>query len=148
MRPAVVALALIAGFLAASAAGSSYHLTITGEDGQALWSLPVRPGASAVLAYTNSIYGAPVEEHLVITRGGFTLTKVRSPSQAVLAYNGLEAPYAREDGAYAVRVTAHWPALVLRIGQTGRQRLIVAGAEVPLYAAGEGARLHLQVTRR
>ncbi|HET6946721.1 MAG TPA: hypothetical protein VFJ45_02815 [bacterium] len=148
MRTAVVVLALFAGLLAASAEGSSYVLTVTGEDGRRLWSLPVRSGDEVVLAYTNSIYLAPTEERLILSPTGFTLTVVRSTSEAVLAYNGLEASAARVGAFYTARAVAHLPVLVLRIGRTGRQRLIVGGQELPLYEAGEGAQLRVSVVRR
>jgi hypothetical protein len=148
VRAAVVVLALFAGLLAASAAGSSYVLTVTREDGRRLWSLPVRPGDEVVLAYTNSIYLAPTEERLILTRTGFTLTEVRSTSEAVLAYNGLDAPSSRHGAFYAAPASAHLPDLVLRIGRTGRQRLIVGGRVLPLYEAGEGTQLRVSVSRR
>lgn len=148
MRTAVVALALFAGLLAVSAAGSSYVLTVTGEDGQRLWSLPVRSGDEVVLAYTNSIYLAPTEERLVVSRTGFTLTDVHSTSEAVLAYNSLDPPFSRRGAFYSARASAHLAELVLRIGRFGQQRLIVGGQELPLYEAGEGAQLRVSVVRR
>lgn len=148
MRAAVLALALAAGLLAASALGSSYTLTVTGDDGRRLWSLPVRPGDAAVLAYTNSIYLAPTEERFVMSPDGLTLTAVRSTSQAVLAYNGLAGPYRSEGPFYSASAAAQLPQLILRIGHTGRQRLIVGGRVLPLYEAGEGARLRVAVERR
>jgi len=148
VRTAVVVLGLLAGLLAAAAAGSSYLLTVTGEDGQRLWSLPVRPGDEVVLAYTNSIYLAPTEERLILSRTGFTLTDVRSTSEAVLAYNSLDPPFSRRGAFYSARASAHLAEVVLRIGRTGRQRLIVNDQTLPLYEAGEGTQLRVSVVRR
>lgn len=151
MRNAVIALGVLAGLLASAfagpSAGPSYELIVTREDGQRMWSLPVRPGDSVVLAYTNSIYGAPTEERLTLTRSGFTLRAVRSTSEAVLAYNGLQAPYARDGKFYVASASAHLPSLVLRIGRTGQQRLSVGTRVLPLYEAGEGVQVRVGVTR-
>ncbi len=147
MRTAVVALSVFAGLLASAFAGPSYELIVTREDGQRMWALPVRPGESVVLAYTNSIYGAPTEERLSLTRSGFTLHAVRSTSEAVLAYNGLAAPYARDGTFYVASASAHLSSLVLRIGRTGQQRLAVGTRVLPLYEAGEGVQVRVEVTR-
>ncbi len=121
------------------------EVTVSGEGGQTLWALPARLGASLTLAYVNSIYLAPTEEILAVTRDGFTLTAVRSTSEAVLAYNGLPSPY-RRDGAFLVAPAArHVRQIVLRVGHTGRPRLRLGNEELPLYTAGEGARLTIAV---
>lgn len=143
-----IILALLGSWLANAAASPAYHLTITREDGQRMWSLPVRPGSAVVLAYTNSIYGALTEEHLTVSQVGFTLRAVRSTSEAVLAYNGLPAPYARKDDFYVAPAQAHLPVLVVRIGQTGHQRLYVGGRLLPLYEAGEGVQVRIEITAR
>lgn len=148
MRATFAALVLVAGLLASTATGSSDVLTVTRDDGQRLWSLPVWPGDQVVLAYTNSIYLAATEERLTLTAGGFDLTEVRSTSEAVLYYNGLEGPFSRQGAFYSASVSRHLAELVLRIGRTGRQRLMVASRELPLYTAGEGTRLRVQVTGR
>ena len=140
-------IALVAALILAAAAIPSYHLTITGEGGKRLWTLPIDPGTAVRLAYENSIYQAPTEELLTATPAGFTLRSVRSRSEAVLAYNGLEAPYTRDGTWYAAPASQTLPRLIVRIGRTGRQHLIVAGRVIPLYEAGEGARLRVEVER-
>ena len=141
----------VAGIVAAlmmAAAVSGYELTITAEDGRVLWRLPVRPLMSVVLTYTNSIYGAATEERFTAGSRGLELNSVASTSESVLAYNALPAPYAKE-GAYLVAETKRIiPALVVRIGQTGRQQLIVGDAVLPLYTAGTGAQVRIEVLRR
>lgn len=143
-----VVLALLGGWLANAAGAPASHLMITREDGQRMWSLPVRPGTVVVLAYTNSIYGAPTEERLTVSDSGFTLHAVRSTSEAVLAYNGLPAPYARDGDYYVASAWAHLPVLIVRIGRTGQQRLHVGGRLLPLYEAGEGVQVRVEVTAR
>lgn len=131
----------------ALAGAPAYQIVVTHEDGHVMWRVPVRLGASIVLAYTNSIYGAPTEETLRITPDGFVVTEVRSTSEAVLSYNALPPPYVRE-GSYVVAAahTALPASLPLRIGQTGRQRLIVRGLTLPLFTAGTGTRVTIELT--
>lgn len=142
---ALVVLAAVG--VAAAAVAPSPQLLVTGDDGQVLWRLPVRSGTQVTLAYVNSIYNAPTEERFTLTADGFTLTSVRSTSEAVLAYNTLPGPYARDGSYFAAAAGGRFPTLTLRIGQTGRQRLIADGTTLPLYAAGVGARLRLAVVR-
>ena len=84
---------------------------------------------------------------LTTTAEGFTLYAVRSTSEAVLAYNGLEAPYRQEDGWRVAAVSRSLPVLVLRIGRTGRQQLRIGDHIIPLHEAGEGTRLRVDVER-
>ena len=125
----------------------AYQLVVTAEDGQTLWTLPVRPGTPVVLMYVNSIYRAPTEEFFTLKPAGFMLTKIRSMSEAVLAYNALPAPYRREGAFLASPAHAYLPILVLRIGHTGQQRLLVGGKEIPVYDVGEGAQVTVAVRR-
>jgi len=139
-------IALVAAVLLAAAAIPSYHLTVT-SGGARLWTLPISPGTPVTLAYTNSIYRAPTEERFAATARGFSLRAVRSTSEAVLAYNGLEAPYRRHGIWYETPASRTLPSLTVRIGRTGRQHLIVAGRMLPLYDAGEGARVQIDIER-
>jgi hypothetical protein len=140
-------IALAAATILAAAAVPSYHLTVTVEGGLRLWAAAIAPGTPVTLAYENSIYRAPTEEMLVATTRGFTLHTVRSMSEAVLAYNGLEAPYRRNGIWFEADVSRTLPRLTLRIGRTGRQHLVLAGRTLPLYDAGEGARVQVDVVR-
>lgn len=142
-----VGIALAAGIILAAAAVPSYHLTVTAEGGARLWAIPIVPGTPVTLAYENSIYRAPTEEMLVATSDGFTLRAVRSTSEAVLAYNGLAAPYRRNGLWFEADVSRMLPLLTMRIGRTGRQHLMVTGRTVRLYDAGEGARVQIDVVR-
>lgn len=140
-----VGMAVLAGVLIAAAAIPADHLVVTGEAGERLWTLPLPPGSSIVLAYENSIYRAATEEVLSSTADGFTLTAVRSTSQGVLAYNGLAAPFTRQGPWYIVTISRPLPVLIVRIGRTGRQHLILGERVVPLYEAGEGTRVSVDV---
>lgn len=140
--------AIAIGALSVAAAPPAYQLTVTSEDGRVLWHLPVHPRARVVLVYTNSIYGAATEERFTVGSGSLELNSVASTSESVLAYNGLPAPYAKE-GAYLVAGTKRAiPALIVRIGQTGRQQLIVGNSVLPLYTTGIGAQVRIEVVRR
>jgi len=131
-----------------AAAAPGYQLLITAEGGHVMWRVPVRSGTPVVLAYTNSIYRAPTEELLIVTAGRFRLTEVRSTSEAVLQYNALSPPYTRRGAYLAAAAHVELPALLpLRIGQTGRQRLIVDGRTLPLFTAGTGTRVTLEIRR-
>lgn len=128
-------------------ATAAYQLEVLEEDGQVLWHLPVRPGATVILTYTNSLYNAPTEEFFTVTTRGFVLTDVRSTSDAVLEHNMLPGPYVK-DGPYFVSATrVAVPSIVTRIGQTGQQRLIVGSRTLPLYDIGVGGQVTVVVQR-
>lgn len=138
---------ILAALVLAAATPSSYYLVVTGDAGERLWTLPLRPRTPVALAYQNSIYRAATEEVFSPSADGFALIAVRSTSEAVLAYNGLPAPYARQGRWYVAPASRSLPGLVLRIGRAGRQHLLVGDRIVPLYQAGEGARLSVTVER-
>jgi len=115
------------------------------EAGRVRWSVPVLSTTTVTLEYTNSVYGAPTEERFTLTPGGFALTAVRSTSEAVLAYNGLSAPYRREGTFLVAAASGRLREIVLRVGRTGRPRLRVGSRELPLFTAGEGMRLTIAI---
>ena len=140
-----VLLAAATAGLVALTSTPRYQLRVVDETGRTRWSAPVSSATTVTLAYTNSIYGALTEERFAVTPDGFALADVRSTSEAVLAYNGLSAPY-RRDGAFLVAAaSAHLREIVLRVGQTGQPRLRVGTTDLPLYQAGEGTRLVITV---
>jgi len=134
-------------FVGTATAAGSYELVVTAEDGATLWRLPVSPGMPVVLKYVNSLYLAPTEEHFVVDPPGFRLRQVWSTSDAVLAYNSLPTPYTRQGWYFASSVQTFAPRIVTRIGPVGRQSLTVGDRDVPLFAAGTGARVTLSVKR-
>lgn len=140
----VLLAAATAGLVALTPA-AGYQLRVLDEDGRIRWSVPVSSATTVRLAYTNSIYGALTEERFTLTPDGFALTDVRSTSEAVLAYNGLSAPYRREGTFLIAAASAHLREIVLRVGRTGRPRLRVGTLDLPLYQAGEGARLIIMI---
>lgn len=111
------------------------------------WRLPVRRGTQVVLAYVNSLYSAPTEEWFTVTDRGFELREVRSTSEAVLDHNQLPTPYRRDGPFFVAAIRRTIPRLVTRIGATGRQRLRVGDTDLPLYSAGTGSALTIQVRR-
>lgn len=134
-------LAAVTAILVTILTPPSYHLSVTDEAGRTRWAVPVPSTATVTLAYTNSVYGAATEERFALTPEGFALTAVRSTSEAVLAYNGLNTPYGLEGPFLVAAASAHLREIVLRVGRTGRPQLRVDNIELPLFAAGEGARL-------
>lgn len=131
--------------LVALTPAAGYQLRVLDEAGRTRWSASVSPTTTVTLAYTNSIYGALTEERFTLTPDGFALTDVRSTSEAVLAYNGLSAPYHRDGPFLVASASAHLHEIVLRVGRTGRPRLRVGPIHLPLYQAGEGARLIITI---
>lgn len=126
-------------------AASRYELVVSHEDGQVLWRLPVLSGTTVTLIYTNSIYNARTEERFTVVPGRFALERVASESEAVLAYNGLAGPYKKEGALVAADIKRVVPVLVLRIGQTGRQQLAVGTRTLPLYTAGIGMQVRVEI---
>lgn len=130
-----------------TAAAFRSELVVSKEDGQVLWRLPVNSGTRVTLMYTNSIYNAHTEERFTVASQRFVLETVASESEAVLAYNGLPGPYKKDGALVSADITRVFPALVLRIGQTGRQQLAVGALVLPLYTAGTGAQVRIEILR-
>lgn len=123
-------------------------LNVTDESGKSVWSADVDDGDEVVLEYTNSIYGAPTWEHLIVRGGAFHLNKVSSTREAVLEYHRLAPPYRVENGRLTKKVSAPaLQALKLRVGETGRPVLHVGSQIFPLYTAGVGASLTAMLDR-
>lgn len=139
-------LALALAVLSAAVAFRS-ELVVSREDGQVLWRLPVNSGTQVTLIYTNSIYNARTEERFSVSSQRLVLKTVASESEAVLAYNGLPGPYKKEGALMTADITRVFPALVLRIGQTGRQQLAVGASTLPLHAAGTGTQVRIEILR-
>lgn len=137
---------VVAGIAALSlAAAQRYELVVSQENGQELWRLPVHSGTRVTLLYTNSIYDARTEERFRVSSRRLELETVASESEAVLAYNGLSGPYKKEGALIAADINRVIPKLVARIGQTGQQQLIVGTTILPLYTAGIGTQIHVEI---
>lgn len=78
---------------------------------------------------------------------GFELQEIRSTSEAVLDHYQLPTPYRRDGPFFVSSMRRTIPRLVTRIGETGRQRLRVGDIDLPLYSAGTGSALTIQVRR-
>ena len=124
-------------------------LDITHEGtGRLLWRLTVGSGSRIDLNYTNSLFDAPTTERFIVTNGLLRLTEISSTKQAVLEYLVLEPPYEQRDGRFvSKRRGPSFAELVIRIGQTGQQYLVVDGREVPLYRVGTGEAVRLRMSR-
>ncbi len=117
--------------------------------GRLLWRVPAEAGATVDLEYTNSIFGAPTTERFEVSGRALRLVEISSTQEAVLQYLALDPPYQSRDGRLVSR--RHGPfvgELTIRIGQTGQQRLMAGGREIPLYRAGDGEAVRLAVARR
>lgn len=116
--------------------------------GRLLWRVPVADESTVDLDYTNSIFNAPTTERFEVSGRSLRLVEVSSTQEAVLQYLALDPPYQIRDGRLVSR--RHGPAvgeLTIRIGQTGRQRLVVGGREIPLYRVGTGEAVRLTILR-
>jgi len=123
-------------------------LTVTDEAGRRRWLVPVEEGSSVILEYVNSIWGAPTWERFVVRSGRLALVEVASTAEAVLEYHRLPAPYRRQHGRLAAPVTGvALDAFTLRVGERGRPLLHVDGRTLPLYDAGVGTGLRVEVQR-
>lgn len=123
-------------------------LEVTGaRAGRLLWRVPVADGLTVDLEYTNSIFNAPTTERFAVSGRSLRLVEVSSTREAVLQYLALDPPYLSRDGRLVSR--RHGQAigeLTIRIGQTGRQRLVVGGRMIPLYRVGVGEAVRLTIS--
>jgi len=141
---------VVAGAAAAALLSAPIRvLEITHEStGRLLWRVPVRSGATVDLHYTNSIYNAATTERFTVDGESLRLVEVSSTREAVLEYLRLDSPYHVRDGRFVVSTSG--PSLstfTTRIGQTGQQRLVVQGLEIPLYRIGTGEAAKVMLTR-
>lgn len=116
--------------------------------GRLLWRVPVGGGSRIDLNYTNSLFNAPTTDRFVIEGGALRLVEINSTKEAVLEHAGLAGPYETRAGRFAARRPGPTlTELTIRIGQTGQQRLVVAGREIPLYRIGVGEAVRVSVSR-
>lgn len=116
--------------------------------GRILWRVPVADGSTVDLDYTNSIFNAPTTERFEVSGRSLRLVEISSTREAVLQYLALDPPYQSRDGRLVSR--RHGPTvgeLTIRIGQTGRQHLVVGGRKIPLYWVGTGEAVRLTISR-
>jgi len=142
-----VAVAAVTGAALLSAPVTVLQVTHDGT-GRLLWRMPVEIGSQIDLDYTNSLFNAPTTDRFVIEGGALRLVEITSTNEAVLEHAGLAGPYEVRSGRFAARRPGPTLAeLTIRIGQTGQQRLVVAGREIPLYRIGVGEAVRVKVSR-
>jgi len=113
-----------------------------------LWRVPVRAGSTVDLDYINSLFNAPTTDRFTIDGGRLRLIEISTTKEAVLEHAGLAGPHkVRAERFVAERPGPVLEELTIRIGQTGQQRLVVDGQDVPLYRVGVGEALHIRVAR-
>ncbi len=102
-----------------------------------VFSLSVADGDAVVMSHNNSIYNAPVEEHLEIQGGYLVLKEVRTNSQGVREYYGIA------DGMHLAR----WPAI--RVFSTGDRAfsLTIRGVPVEAFKKYPDARFVIEIIR-
>jgi hypothetical protein len=146
-------LALVVAAVAAAAAATFLLLPVPvlrvteADTGRLLWRVVVANGSQVDLDYTNSLFDAPTTERFIVTGGLLRLAEISSTKQAVLEYLVLEPPYEERGGRFVSRRRGPLFAdLTIRIGQTGQQRLVAGGREIPLYEVGTGGAVRVAVT--
>lgn len=116
--------------------------------GRLLWRVPAADGSTVDLDYTNSIFNAPTTERFEVSGRSLRLVEVSSTQEAVLQYLALDPPYQSRNGRLVSK--RYGPAvgeLTIRIGQTGRQHLVVGSREIPLYRVGIGEAVRLAISK-
>ena len=113
-----------------------------------LWRVPLREGSTVDLEYTNSLFNAPTTDRFVVQGRALRLVEISSTKEAVLEHAGLAGPHKIRAGRFvAERPGPVLAELTIRIGQTGQQRLVVDGRDMPLYRTGVGEAVHIRVAR-
>lgn len=147
--PGVAAGALVLAAAALLTPVPVLEVTLEGT-GRVLWRVPVHDRSVVELRYTSSLFRVPVVERFMVAGGVLRLVDVLSPAEAVFEYLRMDPPYARRGPWLAAtpRQPVVLPAVVTRIGPTGRQRLVVDGTELALFRAGTGEAVRIAVERR
>jgi len=91
----------------------------------------VAPSEHVTLRYTNSIYGAPVEERFELRKGDIVLKAVRTASPAVMEYYGFEG-----SGPVQTMNRSLGPALSIQISMRQDQGLRIGERTLDLHALG------------
>lgn len=89
------------------------------------------PSEQMTLYYTNSIYGAPVEERFELKKGDIVLKAVSTASPAVMEYYGFE-----DSGPVQTMNRSLGPALSIQISMRQDQSLRIGGRTIDLLAMG------------
>ena len=111
-------------------------------------SVPLPEGGRFALAYRHSVYRAEVTETFAVTGDEFRLVEIRSPSEAVLDYYGLEGRRVADHGwRLEPAATPRLVSLPLVATEVGRRTLVAGDRRVPLFEEG-GAAAHLVLSVR
>ncbi len=116
--------------------------------GRLLWRVPVRERFRVDIDYTNSLFYAPATDRFVVEGLRLRLVEINSTREAVLLHAGLEGPFERRtDRFVAKRPGPTLAELTIRIGQIGKQRLVVGGRRIPIWQVGVGEAVRLRLSR-
>ncbi|MGH2373110.1 MAG: hypothetical protein ACREJ4_02950 [Candidatus Methylomirabilaceae bacterium] len=116
--------------------------------GRLLWRVPVRERFRVDLDYTNSLFYAPATDRFVVEDLRLRLVEISSTREAVLLHAGLEGPFEKRAGRFvAKRPGPVLAELTIRIGQIGKQRLVVGGRRIPIWQVGVGEAVRLRLSR-
>ena len=147
MKRALAALVVAVAGLAATAHGDGGpQVVVRTADGEQVVAAPA--GRGFALAYRHSVYRTPAEERFrVRSGGGFELTEIASPSEAVLDYYALDGSRARRGSMWVLRPARppRFSELALAATRMGRRTLVAGGRRTPLWRS-DGHAAHLRIT--
>jgi hypothetical protein len=103
----------------------------------------IDPSERITLFYTNSIYGAPVEEVFEVLNGDFVLKAVKTDTPAVMEYYGFE-----DSGPEQAMQRSLGPTFLILTSMRQDQGLRIGGRSLDLHAlAAPGDRILVRVDR-
>lgn len=116
----LTAACFIAAILTVSMLTTVRCIVVSTHDGRTIFAAAASDGDDVIISHNNSIYDAPVDEHLEVRGGCFSLTKVVTDSQGVMEYYGIA------DG----NPRGEWP--VIRVFSTGERNFSLKIKGIPV----------------
>ena len=111
---------IIAAILTASMLTTISCIVVRADGDRVVYTAAASEGDAVIISHNNSIYDAPVDEHLEVRGGCFSLTKVVTDSQGVMEYYGIA------DG----NPRGEWP--VIRVFSTGERNFSLKIKGIPV----------------
>jgi hypothetical protein len=112
-------------------------IVVRAHEDQIVFIMPVKDGDAVTLSHKNSIYDAPVDEHLEVRGNSLKLRKVVTDSNGVMEYYGIA------DG------TPHGEWSIIRVFATGEREfsLIIRGVTVDAFKERKNTHFIIELIR-